>query len=81
VDPLVRIGLHVRIGPAGGEQERAVGQERRPARFARGGARQPASRHGIGRVDLPEGGGHLLALCVGPAYGDDEAAAVRAEAE
>ena len=53
----------VRVGTGGGEQQRAVGQERRPA-LALGAAGQPPRRSLARRVDLPERGDPLRALRV-----------------
>ena len=71
-DLVVRVGLGVRIGPRGGEEEGAVvGEGGR--RFAPARARQPARGGLPGRVDLPQRGAHLVGLGPEAADGNDQA--------
>ena len=74
-DLLVRIRFRVRIGPGGGEQQRAVARES-GRRFARARARQPARRDLARGVDLPQGRPHLVGLGAEARDRDDQAPAI-----
>ena len=58
----VRVRLRVRVGPARGEEESAVGEELRPAGLAGRRAGEAARRRGPDGVHLPERRAHQLAL-------------------
>ena len=81
VDLRVRVRFRVWIGPARGEEQRAVGQELGPARLAGRRAGDATGCRHARRVHLPERRAHPLAFRIGPADGDDEAPAVRRETE
>ncbi len=81
LDRPIGFGLRVGIRPRRGEEERAVGQERGPACFARNGSREAPGRDRTGRVHLPERRRHLRALGIGSADRHDEAPPIRAQPE
>ncbi len=81
VELRVRVRFRVWIGPARGEEQRAVGKELGPARLAGRRAGDATGCRHARRVHLPERRAHPLAFRIGPADGDDEAPAVRRETE